>query len=318
MLEQFLSSRASYYSRAMSYRLRKKSLAREVRRVAREEREGTLKELLTVNDQSRSTAVHEARKHLKKVRALIRLLRPATGEAFYKDENAAMRKAAQRMSSIRDWHVRVQTIEKLTVKSGKRRTPVAFARIRTAVAARLCQVIEESEKEDWSKQAAVDIEGALGRIDKWPLKPLTTKSVRSGLKAACKKARRALAVARRRATDAKLHALRKTVKDLWYHLRLLGGDRPAPIETLTKRLRDLGQKLGDDHDLAMLLAARADNPLPEPADWETLEKALASRRPRLQRGALRLASKALIRKPGALADFVASRWETWHSHRKKK
>ena len=32
-----------------------------------------------------------------------------------------MRKAAQRMSSIRDSHVRVQTIEKLTVKSGKRR-----------------------------------------------------------------------------------------------------------------------------------------------------------------------------------------------------
>ena len=36
---------------------------REVRRVAREELEGTLKELLTVNDQARSTAVHEARKH---------------------------------------------------------------------------------------------------------------------------------------------------------------------------------------------------------------------------------------------------------------
>ena len=70
--------------------------------------------------------MHEARKHVK-VRALIRLLRPATGEAFYKEENAAMRKAAQRMSPIRDSHVRVQTIEKLTVKSGKRRTPAAFA-----------------------------------------------------------------------------------------------------------------------------------------------------------------------------------------------
>ena len=244
----------------MSYRLRKKSLAREVRRVAREELEGTLKELLTVNDQARSTAVHEARKHLKKVRALIRLLRPATGEAFYKDENAAMRKAAQRMSSIRDSHVRVQTIKKLIAKSGKRRAPAAFARIEAAMDARLRQVIEESEKEDWSKQAAVDIERALCRLDKWPLKRLTTKSIRSGLKAACKKARRALAVARRSATDANLHELRKTVKDLWYDLRLLGGDRPPPIVALTKRLRDLGQRLGDDHDLAMLLAARADNP----------------------------------------------------------
>ena len=194
-----------------------------------------------------------------------------------------MRKAAERMSSIRDSHVRVQTIEKLTAKSGKRRTPAAFARIRTAMAARLRQVIEESEKEDWSKQAAVDIERPLGSLDKWPLKRLTTKSVRSGLKAACKKARRALAVARRSATDVNLHELRKTVKDLWYDLRLLGGDRPPPIVALTKRLRDLGHRLGDDHDLAMLLAARDDNPLPEPADWETLEKATNLRRPRLQR-----------------------------------
>ena len=85
-------------------------------RVVREELEGTLKELLTVNDQARSTAVHEARKHLKKVRALIRLLRPATCKAFYKRENAAMRKAAQRMSSIRDSLVRVQTIKKLIEK----------------------------------------------------------------------------------------------------------------------------------------------------------------------------------------------------------
>jgi CHAD domain-containing protein len=302
----------------MSYRFRKKSLAREVHRVAREELEGTLKELLTVTDQSRSTAVHEARKHLKKVRALIRLLRPATGDSFYKTENAAMRKAAQQMSSIRDAHVRVQTIEKLTAKSGKRRTPAAFARIQSAMAARLRQVLEESEKDAWSNQAAAEVERALGRLDKWPLKRLTTKSMRSGLKGACKKARRALAVARRSATDANLHELRKMVKDLWYDLRLLRGGRPPPIDALTNRLRVLGQKLGDNHDLSMLLAARADNPLPEPADWETLEKAINLRRARLQRAALRLASKALIRKPGAFADFVADRWETWHSHRGKK
>ena len=68
----------------------------------------------------------------------------------------------------------------------------------------------------------------------------------------------------------------------------------------------------------MLLATRADSPLPESADWETLEKAIASRRPRMQQAALRLASKALIRKPEAFADFVVDRWETWHTRRRKK
>ena len=98
------------------------------------------------------------------------------------------------------------------------------------MAARLRQVIEESEKEDWTKQATAEIERALCRLDKWPLKRVTTKSIRSGLKAACKKARRALAVARRSATDANLHELRKRVKVLCYDLRLLDGDRPPPID----------------------------------------------------------------------------------------
>ena len=293
----------------MSYRFRKKSRAREVHRVAREELEGALKEALTVSDQDRSTAVHEARKHLKKIRALLRLLRPATGKAFYKRENAAMRKAAQTMSSIRDSHVRVQTIKKLTT----RRAPPAFGRIQAALAARLRQATEKAENDDWSKQATSEMEHALVRLEDWPLKRLKTKSLRSGLKAGYKKARRALAVARRDPTDANLHELRKTVKDLWYHLRLLRGKGPAPVAALTKQLRDLGQKLGDDHDLGMLLAARADNPLPNPADWEKLEKAVASRRPRLQRAALRLASKTLIRKPGTFTDFVVGRWKSWRS-----
>jgi hypothetical protein len=37
---------------------------------------------------------------------------------------------------------------------------------------------------------------------------------------------------------------------------LLGDDRPPPVEASTKRLRDLGQKLGDDHDLAIFVALR--------------------------------------------------------------
>jgi CHAD domain-containing protein len=293
----------------MSYRLRKKSLPREVHRVAREELEGALKEALTVTNQDRSTAVHEARKHLKKIRALLRLSRPGTSKAFYKSENAAMRKAAQTMSSIRDSHVRVQTIKKLTT----RRAPTAFDRIQAALTTRLRQATEKAEDEDWSKQAASEMEHALCRLDDWPLKQVTTKSLQSGVKAAYKKARRALAVARRDPTDASLHELRKRVKDLWYHLRLLRGNRPAPIAALTKQLRDLGQKLGDDHDLGMLLAARADNPLPKREDWKKLEKAVASRRPRLQRAALRLASKTLIRKPAAFTDFVVGRWKSWRS-----
>jgi hypothetical protein len=77
------------------------------------------------------------------------------------------------------------------------------------MAARLRQVIEESEKEDWSKQAAAEIETRALSPRQVAPEALTTKSIRSGLKAACKKARRALAVARRSATDANLQRTAK-------------------------------------------------------------------------------------------------------------
>src|SRR5258708_39780201 len=60
--------------RTMSYQLRKKSLAREVHRVVRNELEGVLKQVLAGANEHRSDAIHEARNHLKKTRALVRLL----------------------------------------------------------------------------------------------------------------------------------------------------------------------------------------------------------------------------------------------------
>jgi hypothetical protein len=98
-------------------------------------------------------------------------------------------------------------------------------------------------------------------------------------------------------------------------VQLLSGNRPAPIKALDKRMRDLGDKLGNDHDLTILLAARHDQPLPEPADWTNLEKALAPSRLRSNRAALQLATRILNRKPGALADFVFDRWDKWRSSR---
>ncbi|HEY5743490.1 MAG TPA: CHAD domain-containing protein [Terrimicrobiaceae bacterium] len=297
----------------MSYRLRKKSLPVEVRRVTREELEGVLKEVLTVTPRRRSTAVHEARKHIKKVRALIRLLRRGMGDTFYKQENAALRKAAQRISPIRDAHVHVQTIKKLMARSRAHRG--TFKRIYDVMSARLKKVLDDREQSDWSKEVAADIETALCRLKNWSLKGLKTDSLGNGLKAAYKKARRALAIARDDPTDAHLHELRKCVKDLWYDLRLLEGGCPAPIKALTKRMKELGARLGDDHDLGMLLAARTDNPLPGPTEWEALEKTLASHRPQSQRATLRLATKVMARKPRAFTDFVFDSWQTWHCRR---
>jgi CHAD domain-containing protein len=49
--------------------------------------------------------VHEARKALKRLRALVRLLRPGIGRKVYRRHNELWRDAARRLSGGRDAHV---------------------------------------------------------------------------------------------------------------------------------------------------------------------------------------------------------------------
>src|SRR5207302_5955336 len=120
-------------------RIRKKSAPAEVRRVAHEQLEGALKQVLTVHPAHQSEAIHEARKHIKKTRALLRLVRPFASGAFYKRETRKLRKVAQSTSAIRDAHVKLQTLDRLNPKN--RRTSAATVRIRRELARRLRDVL---------------------------------------------------------------------------------------------------------------------------------------------------------------------------------
>ena len=68
--------------------------------------------------------VHAVRTTLKRLRALLRLVRPAIGRMAFERENARLRKAAQRLASSRDAQVARQTL------AGLRRSfsPVAHLR----------------------------------------------------------------------------------------------------------------------------------------------------------------------------------------------
>ena len=63
------------------------SLRKNVRRIARNQMEGASKHLSGPHKWSRDEAVHEARKRFKKIRAVLRLVRPVIDEKGYREEN---------------------------------------------------------------------------------------------------------------------------------------------------------------------------------------------------------------------------------------
>ena len=98
----------------MSYRLKTgEDIASGMRRIAREQLEGALCEIAAVTAANEAAAVHAARKHLKKTRALLRLIREEIGPEIFKEENRSLREVARGFSGPRDARVQLQLLEKL-------------------------------------------------------------------------------------------------------------------------------------------------------------------------------------------------------------
>ena len=85
----------------------------EIARIARGRIDDALDELSGATESSPEDAVHGARKDMKKLRALLRLVRGEIGEKVYRHEMATFRDAGRELSGVRDADVMLATLESL-------------------------------------------------------------------------------------------------------------------------------------------------------------------------------------------------------------
>ncbi len=97
------------------------------------------------------------------------------------------------------------------------------------------------------------------QVKRWKI-PDGFDTLGSGIEDAYRRGRRALRRARDRPTDDHMHEWRKSVKHLWYQVRLIERAAPSVLEALVTALDDLAEALGDDHDLAVLVDRLAADP----------------------------------------------------------
>ena len=88
------------HTQDMSLRIEEKEpLSSGIRRVIREQLEMVL-HYFADPECNRHTAVHEARRNFKKIRALLRMIRPLIGEELYRRENIRFRDAGRMLAEI--------------------------------------------------------------------------------------------------------------------------------------------------------------------------------------------------------------------------
>jgi CHAD domain-containing protein len=299
----------------MSYRL---SLADElsasVRAVAREQLQGAVEQLESRGaDQVR--AIHEARKHLKKTRALLRLVRSALGRATYRRENDALRDVAAQLSATRDADVLVATVDALAQRGAGRLPADDFAALRAALMAEAEAAhvggtgattapapTAAGAPADTAAAAAQELRAAHGRVEEWPLEGSDWETVVDGISRAYARGFREREIAEAEPTVQHLHDWRKRVKDLWYHHRLLQQVWPAVMEAYGEEAHVLSEQLGDDHDLAVLharLERGVELPASAAADLEPLLALVDERRAELQAAARQIAMRLYAESPKA-------------------
>ena len=223
----------------MAFELRREeSLRKGLRRIVQEQLQGALEQAQQL---ARDEAIHDARKRLKRVRALLQLVRPVVGKPLYRNEDHALRDVARPLSELRDAKVLIETIESVSQDD-------ALASVRQELTDRKCSLDERNPLD----AAAASIQAALGRVSAWTDVPNRWASVGKGLKRTYRQARRAYRDALRKPTVEQRHEWRKQAKYLRYQLETLRPLRPELLEELAKQAEKLGDLLGNDHNLALL------------------------------------------------------------------
>jgi CHAD domain-containing protein len=285
-----------------AFRLRNgEAVPKGIARIARGRIDHALDELEGRTDSSPEEAVHEARKDMKKLRAVLRLVRSEVGGDVYRRENALFRDAGRELSSVRDADVMLATLAKLEDElpaeaAGDLRQALEAHRIRTSAGAR----------SQASTQVAEMLAGARQRIDNWPLDDDGFDAVAGGLERIYRRGRRDFRRARREPSTENLHDWRKRVKDLWYHLSILRDTWRPVMESLADEAHALSERVGDDHDLAVLLAWAEEN---APDTVEALAEPVGRRRAQLQAEAFAIGARLYADKPRAFMRRLERWWD---------
>lgn len=268
-----------------------------LRRIAREEAEGALALARLTGDLG--PRVHAMRKSVKKLRGLLRLVRPVFPDAGA--ENAVLRDAGRGLSDLRDAAVQLATVSRLSEGMPEDRRARLLAPFQAAA-----QAQDDRAAPQLLPAFAAAMAGVRDRSDSWSLEAEGWDALEPGLEATWSAARKAMKAARKDPSPEALHEWRKRVKDHWYQSRLLAPIFPRLMDPHARAADELGECLGQINDLAVL----RDRLMAAPLDHGTRSDALdlaSLRHAALLSEALPL-GRALLAGP---ATALTDRWGAW-------
>lgn len=234
----------------MAFRLHPdESVTHGLRRLARKELSKTHAELRSVRHPNRE-AIHEARKSLKKARAILQLIDDDDGRAL-DSSDGRLRSINGRLSELRDADVLSETLARLRKQNPQAITGRTFARVRRALVERRRAARKTAGRPGEWKAVGRSLRTVRRRAADWKPAHRSRGTPTHSIRAVHRRGRKAMARARKRQQASDFHAWRKEIKSLWYALRLVEAS-DAGVRRDARALHEAETLLGNDHNLVVL------------------------------------------------------------------
>jgi CHAD domain-containing protein len=291
----------------MVYRFKlDEALHQGVRRIARGQMERVADHLRPIHLNPAADAeagtdakrIHEARKGLKRARALLRLVRAGLPPDVFASENASLQAIA---SSIAGERERVSLRTAIAWLAPVIDDPRAIKALQAAVAPsasnRGSAISLERGGADAAalRLAALDVAGSGQQV------------IEAGLRRCQRQYRRAVAAAIETGDEDAFHEWRKAVQWHWRHMQLLSPAWPQFCKARLESARRVSQLLGNDHDLAQLAALARNAGLSSQAQPKVV-RVIETQQAMLRAAAALDGQRLAADRPKALARQICGYW----------
>ncbi len=296
------------------------STPKGVQRIARKQLQKAANELKNSARESTDDRIHAVRKSLKRLRALVRLVRFSIGSTTYRHENESFRDAARPLSEVRDAKVLIEQLDKLEKLSRREDKAAVFRPARKILKKRQSEVRERilSEKDTFAATAET-IESAMKRLPEWTDFSGQWKEIAKGIKRVYRSGRKAFDEVKAEPSVEKLHEWRKQAKYLRHQLELLTPSWPKVLGQLAAQANELADILGDDHDLAVLQSILR-NGAQRLSSSDEICRLIDHRRLKLQADAVAKGELLYRERPAEFVRRLRAYWkgtEKWPKRRRK-
>lgn len=289
---------------------RKESLTQAFQRIAQSQVKDARE---TLNHCGQLDAVHEIRKNIKKLRSLLRLLRIGVDRKAYRRCTTTLRESARLLGPPRDAHVKVNALRDLIIHFRQQLSSRPFSHTKRMLVGD-CQAARRLLSERRAKKKLAPLLQDFSKETRaLKIRPSGWATLGPGVKRGYRAGRRGYRLALRENTPEAFHEWRKQVKSLLYQTHLLCHIWPEQMSAAEAELKELGQRLGDDHDLFLLTEPKLLKRIRkgDGEEAETLKALVTLRQQELRSQALALGARFYQEKPAAFCKRLAGYWKRW-------